>query len=171
MNLADMLDCSIKTVHNVKTGCSFFPDHTEWHGIYPEKIWRFDLNQKAPLIIELENNVRLMPNYYFTTNLGSVPILLRLFFPQDEFPIEYALHDDEYNRHGVFASVAPGKPFVFVRTTREGADVRLYQNTIAISGASPKRARKVFLAVRMGGYFPWRLGRTRERKLKGVSLC
>jgi hypothetical protein len=170
--MSNLLDSPIRRVHNLREGYSFRPDHIEkrWF-FYREQIWHFEINKKDPLVIELDNDVCIMPDYSFDTNLGSIPIPLRIIFPKDEFPLEYALHDDEYNRHGIFVRWPGAKSFVFVSTDRAGADRRLRKNILFISQAKKPRAEDIYLGVRIGGGIPWKMGAPRERKLQGVELC
>lgn len=172
--MVDLLDDPIARVLNLEDGCSFKPSHTvkKW-GFYPETIWRFRINKEKPLIIQLTSGLQIMPNYEFTTNLGSIPLPLRIFFPKDEYPLEYALHDDEYNRHGIFVRFPGEARFSFYPTNRAGADTRLLRNIMAISKGPKSRAKIVYRAVRMGGSLPWKYGRVRrDKKEKGyVKIC
>jgi hypothetical protein len=164
------LDTEILRVHNADAGYSLRPDHIEWKWFfYPQQIWRFEVNKAQPLMIELVNGVFVMPNYVFTTDLGSIPLPLRIIFPSDEFPPAYALHDDEYNRHGVFARGPGDKEFYFVSTDRRGADQRLYKNIMSICKGSAKRAFDIYLGVRLGGGHPWKNGTPSKGRRRAAS--
>ena len=163
--MCSLLNSPIKKIHNLEGGCSFTKDHVEWkYFIFPQTIWRFKLNRETPLIIELENGTQIMPNYNYTTDLGSIPIPLRPIFPVGEFPIAYALHDDEYNRHGLFVKFKGETNFAFLDTKRLGADDRLRRNIRVIGGGSKLRAGSIRRAVRIGGGIPWKTGYVREGK-------
>jgi hypothetical protein len=166
--MSDFLDSPIKCVHNnTEHGYSFTKSHTVWRWfLFPEMIWHFSLNQLTPLIIELENGTQIKPNFEFDTNLGSIPLPFRALFPKDEFPVCYALHDDEYNRHGIYVKAVGMTEFTFCHTTRKGADNRLKANIITVGGGSKARASTIRRAVRIGGALPWSLGEVREKKGK-----
>lgn len=161
----EQLDADIFCVHNAEDGFTFRPHHIEWKWfLCPQQIWRFTTNEEKPLLLELTSGVLIMPNYVFDTDLGSIPLPLRFLFPKDEFPVPYALHDDEYDRHGVYACESGSTEFSFVPTDRAGADRRLRRNIISICGGRSSRADSIYLGVRLGGLVPWATGKARKTK-------
>lgn len=135
--------------------------------LLPDKtIYGFQLNLEHPLTFHTPDNLRLQPDRHEDeTDFGSIPYLLQVIFPKDQFPLTYFFHDSGY-RHGGLWTAGPDPAsrgyagtrdveFVFVKMTRLELD-RLLKSTIRVEGGRLHERVMIYLAVRGFGGKSWR---------------
>ena len=124
------------------------PDLAPLHG---KMMYEFTLNPHNPLTFHDPAGIYLQPDRHgFLSDQGSIPRLLQRYFPKDEFPRSYYMHDSCCLHHGAYFSHSgiPGS-FDFYHLSRKQVDDLLRQ-MVRAEGGSWGRAYAIWMGVRAG---------------------
>jgi hypothetical protein len=112
-------------------------------------LYEFTLDAEAPLTFQHPSGFFIQPDRHGYTDLGSVPEVVELWFPRNEFEADYIVHDSGCREHGLYVSQIIAGPYTFApMTSREVHD--LLGMTVDARGR-PSKARAIRLACLLCG--------------------
>ena len=150
---------SVPSINNlgVGVGYSLIPLYVRMGRFWTrEQIYQFALTE-TPLEYVDSDGARWQCDKKHETDLGSVPWFVRPWFPHDEFPASYAMHD------GLYLYGAAWRDGIKIEIERDVADEILFQMCM-IEGRQKNtnikmlrdHCSKIYFAVRLGGGRYWK---------------
>lgn len=125
-----------------------------WPGLpspWRKPIWEFQNSISEPLTYRAMFGYYVQPDRHRAeTDLGSIPVPLRGFFPESEFALSYILHDSACRDHGLWTAYTARGPFRFHWMTSLHVHYLLRESIVA-EGGSAARAATIWACVRLFG--------------------
>ena len=123
--------------------------------VFKKAEYLFKTDCDDPLTLHLPDGTKIQPKEEFWTDFGTIPVVLQLFFPKEEFARSYILHDSAHIDHALYVAASDEDTFEKERISWAEAD-QLLRYGVEAEGGNECKEWMIWVGVHSPiGYFGW----------------